>query len=142
MQPIPFDILESITNILASEDNLDNQNSASIIADLPTRSRALSISGFKDTVRFYELVKVNPDIPLYTKYLLDNHIDERERQLFKVLRKRCRSYSIELGSALGYDWTQFPESTQSSVVALIQLPTITRLKLEPRLTKFPVTAAK
>jgi hypothetical protein len=106
MQPIPFDISESITNILTSEDNPDiktlqaSSQTCKLAAELCLKhiSSFISINGSKDTVRFYELIKVNPDIPVYIRrlrYLLNNHINEREPQLFEVLRKRCRSlYSI------------------------------------------------
>jgi hypothetical protein len=102
MQPIPFDISESITNILTSEDNPDiktlqaSSQTCKLAAELCLKhiSSFISINGSKDTVRFYELIKVNPDIPVYIRrlrYLLNNHINEREPQLFEVLRKRCRS---------------------------------------------------
>jgi len=59
--------------------------------------------------------------------------------IHELLKERSSLQSIELSSSPRMDWKSLPESMRSSLVSLIQLPTVTHLNINS-LKGFPATA--
>ena len=88
--------------------------------------------------RFNDLLSKNPDISRYMRslsYRVYNPIGH-ELNCLDILKERSSLQSIELSSS-GLSWNNFPEPMRSSLVSLIQLPTVTHLYIYS-FTRFPV----
>ena len=82
--------------------------------------------------RFNDLLSKNPDIASYVRslnYRVYHPIGDHELNILDMLKKRSSLRSIELSSPR-LEWISFPESIRSSLVSLIQLPTVTHLNID------------
>ena len=152
METLPLDILLDIINLLASGDDEDikslkilSQTSKSMVP--LCRKHLFSTldlhSDLKSNLqRFSDLLSKNPDIASYVRSL---HyivcllpISDHEMNILDILKKRSSLHTIELWSS-GVEWNNLAESMRSSLVSVIQLPTVTSLSIES-FKGFPSTA--
>jgi hypothetical protein len=148
---LPLDILLYIIDLLAGGDDEDIR-SLQILSQackfmVPLcRKRlfsSLPLCNELKMERFSDLLLKNPEIARYVRRLkyAVHYIPIRDRELkniFDVLKERSPLQSIEL-SSLELDWINFPKSIRSSLVSLIQLPTVTFLSIHS-INGFPATA--
>ena len=113
---------------------------------LPCRKHlfsSLNLNTELNSERFSDLLSKNPDITGYVKrlsYRLDNSISDHEMNISGMLKKLSSLQSIELwSSVLYFEWDSLDESIRSSLVSLIQLPTVTFLNIYS-FSGFPATA--
>ncbi|KAF8971145.1 hypothetical protein BDZ97DRAFT_1651420 [Flammula alnicola] len=156
MQPkttLPLDVLASIIDLLAAGNDPDTRSLrmlSQVCKSLVPQCRRHLFSSLvldKDAGalrahRFSDLLRRNPDIARYLKGLRYYPVNDliSDQRILEVLKERSSSLrSIELRSHSGADWNTFPESIRSSLVSLIQLPTITDLEIRS-FTNFPATA--
>ena len=155
---LPLDVLLYIIDLLAVGDCGDFKSlqtlSQTCKSMVPLCRKHLFSSlafgkGLNSIERFSDLLSKNPDIARYVKTLLYNviedyennihdHIIDCEMNIFNILNERSSLLSIDLSSE-GSDWNDLPESIRSSLVFLIQLPTVTHLTIN-RFKGFPTTA--
>jgi hypothetical protein len=136
---LPLDILLYIIDLLADRD--EGYKSLRILSQackfmVPLCRKHLfsylRLCGKPGSERFSDLLSKNPDIARYVRilsyaaYFLPN--SDHELNILDTLKERSSLQSIEL-SGLGFDWNDFPESIRSSLVSLIQLPTVTSLNI-------------
>jgi hypothetical protein len=146
---LPLDILQNIIDLLV--DGNDGNIKPLLILSQTSKSmvplcRKHLFSNLKllrdlKSERFANLISKNPDIARYVKSLtftVYNPISDDELNILDLLKKRSSLQTIILQTS-GMDWNDFPESMQTSIVSLIQLPTISRLCLES-FKGFPATA--
>ena len=151
METLPLDILLNIIDLLAGGDGED-------IKSLQILSRtckymvplcrkylfsSLNLHSKLISERFSDLLSKNPDIARYVTSL-DYGVDifpisGHELNIFDMLKKRSSLRSIGLRPLSYSDWNYFPESTRSSLIFLIQLPTVTHLSIN-HFNGFPATA--
>ena len=82
--------------------------------------------------RFGDLLSMNPDIARYVRrlnYRVYNPIRDHEFNILELLKERSSLQSIELSSPR-LAWKTLPEWIRSSLVSLIQLPTVTHLNID------------
>ncbi|KIM37822.1 hypothetical protein M413DRAFT_30730 [Hebeloma cylindrosporum] len=145
---LPFDILASIIDLFAGGDVGD-------IKSLQCLSQAckfmvplcrkhlfstIYLPGKWKSERFSDLLSKNPDIARYVRslnYIFQKPISDHELHIFDVLKEGSSLQSIELQSEIVH-WNDFPESIQSSLLFLIQLPTVTQLNIRS-FKGFPAT---
>ena len=93
--------------------------------------------------RFSSLLLKNPEIARYVRnlnYRFHLPLSDHELNILDMLKKRSSLQLIRLSSSgLLMEWNYFPESIRSSLVSLIQLPTVTHLNTFA-IIGFPVTA--
>jgi hypothetical protein len=92
---------------------------------------SLCFSDRSKSEQFSNLLSKDPDIARYVKslnYGIYNPVSDYDLNVLEVLKKRSPLQSIELSSP-GLDWNDFPESIRSSLVSLIQLPTVAHLSI-------------
>ena len=149
---LPLDVLLHIIELLAAVRNdRDSIKSLQIISRtckfmVPICRKHLfsSLCLVSDSAlveRLGDILSKNPDIARYVrclKYIMFNPIRDHELNILNMLKEQSSLRSIELLS-LRLDWNSFPESIRSSLVSLIQLPTVTRLNINS-FTRFPATA--
>ncbi|KIM37819.1 hypothetical protein M413DRAFT_30728 [Hebeloma cylindrosporum] len=148
---LPFDILVSIIDSLASGDDADIQclqilsQTCKFMAPLCRKHLFSSIHlqdhSKLDSRRFNELLSNNPDIAHYVRslqYVFYNPIGDHELNILDMPRERSPLQSIAVRAPFD-KWKDLPESIRSSVVFLMQLPTITELRLQS-FQGFPPTA--
>ncbi|KAF8968573.1 hypothetical protein BDZ97DRAFT_1799087, partial [Flammula alnicola] len=145
---IPLDIIESVIEAIAiDEDTRSLKAISQTCHTLLTLCRkhifsTIQLSHKSDNSRhFNDLLSTSPDIARYVKhleYFLDNPTDD-DQKVLDVLQKHSDLRSVHLWSQRGTDWSAFPASIRSSLLSLIQLPTITHLRIRC-FTKFPATA--
>ena len=91
--------------------------------------------------RFSDLLSKNPDIACYVRsleYRAWIPISDHELHILDMLKERSSLHSILLSTS-GLTWNDFPESIRSSLVSLIELPTVTHLNIV-EFDRFPAMA--
>jgi hypothetical protein len=151
METLPLDILLYIIDLLA--DNADikslqilSQACKSLVPLCRKHlfsSLCLHSTLNSESERFSDLLSKNPDLARYVRslnYRVYNPIGDHVLNILDILKKRSSLQSIQLVSSLiePLDWNDFHESMQSSLIFLIQLPTVTFLSIRS-LTGFPAT---
>jgi hypothetical protein len=144
---LPLDILLYIIDLLATSGDDEDIKSLQILSQackfmVPLCRKhlfsSLRLYAELDSECFSNLLSKNPDIARYVRSLnfvvYDRPIYDHELNIFDMLKEHSSLKSILLLS-LGFilDWRNFPESIRSSLVCLIQLPTVTR---KSRIWKF------
>ena len=153
METLPLDILLYIIDILAGGDDEDVK-SLRILSQtckymVPLCRKHLFSSLYLhsklDLQRFSDLLLKNPDIARYVrslKYLVRLlPVSDHELNILDMLKERSSLQSIELRSSeleSLLDWKNLAESIRSSLVSLIQLPTVTFLSIHS-FNGFPAT---
>ena len=141
METLPLDILLNIIDLLADGDDEG-------IKSLRTLSQAckcmvpicrkhlfssLRLCGELNSERFSDLLSKNQDIALYVRNLDYKvhclQISDHELNILDLLKKHSSLQSIRLSSPGSTEWNDLPESIRSSLVFLMQLPTVTRLDI-------------
>ena len=148
---LPLDILLYIIDLLAGEDEDDGDIKSLQILSQTCKSMvplcrkhlfsSLCLSSKLDSERFSDLLSKNQYIARYVRslnYRVYHPITDHELIIFDMLKERSSLQSIELSSPR-LDWNNFPESIRSSLVSLIQLPTVTHLNIDS-FKAFPATA--
>ena len=84
--------------------------------------------------RFNDLLSKKPDIARYVKrldYRCFTHTPsfDEELNILDILKKHSSLQRIRLSSS-GSNWNNLPESLRSSLVSLIQLPTVVHLDIK------------
>jgi hypothetical protein len=152
MEPLPLEILLYILDLLAAGDDGDIKSlqilSQTCKSMVPLCRKhlfsSLRLHTRLDSERFSDLLSRIPDIARYVTSLnyavYDSPIYDHELNILDILKEHSLQ-SIELLSPLGFirDWRKFPESIRSSLVCLIQLPTVTHLSIKS-FKGFPATA--
>ena len=150
MDPLPLDILLLIIDLLAGRDDEDVKSLrilSQVCKSMVPLCRkhlfsSLSLHSEFNSERFSGLLLKNPDIARYVRSL---HyivcllpISDHEMNILDILKKRSSLHTIELWSS-GVEWNNLAESMRSSLVSVIQLPTVTSLSIES-FKGFPSTA--
>ena len=150
MGTLPLDILLYIIDLLAGGDD-EGINSLQILSQVcksmvPLCRKhlfsSLLLHGKEDSERFSNLLLENPDVARYVtnlNYRFYPPLTDHELKILDILKKRSSFQSIQLSSPGTLDWNDFPESIRSSLVFLIQLPTVTSLDIDD-IIGFPATA--
>jgi len=149
MQTLPLDILLYIIDLLAADRNYEDIKSLKILSQVcksmvPLCRKhlfsSLILHSELDSERFSNLLSKNPDIARYVRflvYVVYNPISDHELNVLDMLKKRSPLQSIQLSSL---SWNaDLPELMRSSLVFLIQLPTVTFLNIHT-FEGFPATA--
>ncbi|KDR76686.1 hypothetical protein GALMADRAFT_139584 [Galerina marginata CBS 339.88] len=156
MQPqttLPFDILAYTIDILAAEDEGDEDikslqmlsGTCKLMVPLCRRHlfSSLNLLTKSQSERFGAVLFRNPNIARYVrslKYDIYDPINDHEPKILDLLKERSSSLqSIALSSHQGFDWNELPLSIQSSLVFLIQLRSVTHLQIQC-FRNFPSTA--
>ena len=151
MGTLPLDILLYIIDLLAGGDDEDIeslQNLSQVCKSMVPLCRKHLFSSLllhyskEDSERFSNLLLMNPEIARYVRnlnYRFYPPLSDHELNILDVLKKRSSLQSIRLSSPGMIEWNYLPESVQSSLVFLIQLPTVTRLDIDD-IIGFPATA--
>jgi hypothetical protein len=148
---IPLDILLYIIDLLAGGYDEDVKSlrilSQTCKSMVPLCRKHLfsSIHLYSElnSKRFSDLLSKNPDIARYVRIL--NYmfryipISGHELNIIDMLKEHSPLQSIQLSSGRSLNWNDFPESIRSSLVSLIQLPTVTFLGIHS-FKGFPATA--
>ena len=148
---LPLDILLHLIDLLAGGDDEDIR-SLQILSQTckymvpPCRKHlfsSLNLHSELNSERFSDLLSKNPDIARYVtslNYRVYNPIsDHKFNSILDILKKHSSLKSIQLSSPGYLYWNAFPESIRSSLIFLIQLPTVSHLDLKD-FKEFPVTA--
>jgi hypothetical protein len=149
METLPMDILLYIIELLAGGDDGDMKTlqilSQACKSMVPLcRNHLFSSLQFRSKSSsecFSDLLSKNPDIACYVKsliYRIYYHVSDHELNVLDMLKKRSSLQSIEISSP-GLDWNDLSESIRSSLVSLIQLPTVTHLSILS-IKQFPAMA--
>ena len=157
METLPLDILLYIIDLLASGDDKDIK-SLQILSQTckymvpPCRKHlfsSLNLHSEMNSERFSDLLSKNPDIALYVtslSYRVSNPISDHELNILDLLKEHASLQLIQLSpkwrpheAMQPLDWNDFPESIRSSLIVLIQLPTVTHLDISD-FEGFPATA--
>ena len=137
MKTLPLDILLYIIDLLACGDNEDIKSlkilSQTCKSMVPLCRKHFFSSLFLHSElyseRFSDLLSKNPDIARYVTRLFYSvyiPVSDHELNILDMLKGHSSLQSIILSSS-GLDWNNLNESIRSSLVSLIQLPTITHL---------------
>ena len=146
---LPLDIFLYIIDLLAGGDDEDIKSlqilSLACKSMVPLCRKHLFSSLCLDSKsifrRLSELLSINPDIACYVKnlnYKIRKPISDHELHILDMLKERSSLQSIKL-SSLGLNWNNLPESIRSSLISLIELPTIALLDIDS-INTFPATA--
>ena len=149
METLPLDILLHIIDLLTGRDDEDVKSLrilSQVCKSMVPLCRkhlfsSLSLHNELNSERFSGLLLKNPDIACYVRslhYIVCLPISDHELNILDILKKRSSLQSIELWS-LEVEWNNLAESMRSSLVSLIQLPTVTSLSIES-FKGFPSTA--
>ena len=149
MKTLPLDILLYIIDLLAGSRDIES---------LRTLSRAcksmvpfcrkhlfstLFLGGGLNPVSFNDLLSKNPDIARYVRNLNYEVFYIRssvhELNILEMLKKSSSLRSIGLSLSRDLGWNDLTESIRSSMLSLIQLPTVTFLSIHT-FKEFPATA--
>ena len=149
MKTLPFDILLYIIDFLASgypewKKTLGYLSQACKSMVPLCRKHIFSslhlFAADSNSVRFSNLLSKNPDIARYVTsliYRVYNIPSTDDLNILDMLKKRSSLRSIYLCSS--FDWNELTESIRSSLVSLIQLPTVTSLSIDS-IDGFPAMA--
>ena len=149
METFPLDILVYIIDLLAGGDDDDIKSlqtlSQACKSMVPLCRKHLFSSlhlGSSNSELYNDLLSKNPDIASYLRnlyYGVFDYLSDHELNILDMLKKRPSLQSIELTSSrFSLDWNYFPEPMRSSLISLIQLPTVARLTIHSH-KNFPVT---
>ena len=147
---LPLEILLYTIDLLAGGRDIESLRilSQACKSTLPLCRKhlfsSLRLCGDSNSVRFSDLLSKNPDIARYVRSLnylvLYNLSSCHEVKIFEMLKKCSSLRSIELCSAKpDCEWNNLTESIRSSMLSLIQLPTVTSLIIYS-IRGFPATA--
>ena len=143
METLPLDILLYIIDLLAGGDDEDVKSlrtlsqACKFMVPLCRKHLFSSICLFSEsnTEHFRDLLSKNPDIARYVRSLQVYytfsyiHIGYELNIIIDILKERSPLQSIQLSALSDWDWNFFPELIRSSLVSLIQLPTVTSLSI-------------
>ena len=136
---LPLDILLYIIDLLAGGDHEDIKSLQTLSQTCKSmvplcRKHLFSFiylgSELSLVERFSDLLSKNPDIARYVKnlvYGVYSHIINHRLNTLDILKERSSLQSIAVSSLGLRYWNDFPESIRSSLVSLIELPTVTHL---------------
>ena len=136
---LPLDILLYIIDLLAVGDHEDikslqtlSQTCKSMVPLCRKHLFSFLVLGSELSLieRFSDLLSKNPDIARYVKnlvYGVYSHIINHRLNTLDILKERSSLQSIAVSSLGLLHWNDFPESIRSSLVSLIELPTVTHL---------------
>ena len=141
METLPLDILLYIIDLLAGGDDEDVKSlrtlsqACKFMVPLCRKHLFSSICLFSEsnTEHFRDLLSKNPDIARYVRSLQVYytfsyiHIGYELNIMIDILKEGSPLESIQLSALSDWDWNFFPELIRSSLVSLIQLPTVTFL---------------
>jgi len=147
---LPFDILAYIIDLLACGDDGDIKSLRILSQACKSMVQlchkhlfsSLCLHSKWRSECFSDLLSKNPNIARYVRslnYAVYNPIGDHELNILDMLKEHSSLQSIELLSPPGFNWNDFPESIRSSLVFLIQLPTVTHLNIQS-FKGFPATA--
>ena len=147
---LPLDILLHIIDLLAGGDDKDIRSLQTLSLTCkffvsPCRKHlfsSLNLHSELNSERFSDLLSKNPDIARYVtslNYRVYDTISFHELNILDMLKKHSSLQSIQLLSPGSFDWNDFPELIRSSLIFLIQLPTVSHLDLID-FKGFPATA--
>ena len=147
-ETLPLDILLYIIDLLACGDdgNIASLQTLSLACKFMVplcRKHLFSSLRLRESnsKRLSDLLSKNPDIARYVKSLIYNvykTISDHELNVLDILKERSSLKSISLVSEPGFNWNNLPESIRSSLVSLVQLPTVTFLNIHS-FRGFPAT---
>ena len=155
MKTLPLDILLYIIDLLAGGDDEDIE-SLQILSQtckymVPQCRKflfsSLSFHSELHSERFSDLLSKNPDIARYVtslSYEVSIPVSDHELNILDMLKEHASLKSIQLLSRdpslrpFKLDWNDLSESIRSSLIFLIQLPTITHLDIND-FKEFPET---
>ena len=130
---LPLDILLYIIDLLAEDVNSLRILSLTCKSMVPLCRKHLFSSLRLDSEfsfeRFSDLLSKNPEIACYVRdlnYGIYNPIGDHKLNILNILKERSSLQLIALSSEWLY-WNDFPESTRSSLLSLIELPTVIHL---------------
>ena len=144
MGTLPLEILQYIIDLLAAggeDDDEDDIESLQILSQVcksmvPLCRKhlfsSLLLRSKKDSKRFSALLLKNPEIARYVRdlnYKFCPPLSDHELNILDLLKKHSSLQSIRLSSPGSTEWNDLPESIRSSLVFLMQLPTVTRLDI-------------
>ena len=155
MKTLPLDILLYIIDLLACGDNEDIKSlkilSQTCKSMVPLCRKHFFSSLFLHSElyseRFSDLLSKNPDIAHYVTRLFYSvyiPVSDHELNIVNMLKEHASLKSIQLLSRdpslrpFKLDWNDLSESIRSSLIFLIQLPTITHLDIND-FKEFPET---
>ncbi|KJA21708.1 hypothetical protein HYPSUDRAFT_67630 [Hypholoma sublateritium FD-334 SS-4] len=156
---LPLDTLADVADALASEQPKDNatlrmlsqacklmvpicrRHLFSSITLVPTTESMTEAGDYSERVQgLSKLFETDPSIPYYVRaltYEVTTSADEYEQRMIRALKTHATSMrSIDLKSKAWVDWNALPKLIKTSLVSLMQLPTIALLKYE-LLQNFP-----
>ena len=145
---LPLDILLYIIDLLAGGRKIKRLRNLSQVCKsmVPLCRKHLFLSLCLDSIsisrRFSKLLSINPDIACYVKklrYRIWSPISDHELHILEMLKERSSLQSIVLQPTPRMAWNDLPESIRSSLVSLIELPTVTHLNIN-YFKWFPATA--
>jgi len=151
---LPLDIVLYIIDLLADGDNEDDKSlrilSQTCKSMVPLCRKhlfsSLSLITKLSFERFSDLLSKNPDIACYVRnldYEVYNPGGDHELNILDILKERSSLQSIVLASSMTssrrFDWNDFLELTRSSLLSLIEQPTVIRLHIY-NCKGFPATA--
>ena len=151
MPTLPLDIFLYIIDLLAAGDDEDVKSlqilslACKYMVPLCRKHIFWSLNLYSNLVseRFSKLLLKNPDIARYVtrlSYRVFNPISDHELNILDMLKEHASIQWIHLWSLeLDCKWNNLAESVRSSLVSLIQLPTVTLLNIDS-FKGFPATA--
>ena len=152
-ETLPLDILLYIIDLLAAGDDEDIK-SLQILSQTckymvpPCRKHLFSSLNLHSDLyseRFSDLLLKNPDIARYVtsfSYRVSNLTSDRDLNILDMLKGHASLQLIQLSplkALRSLKWKDFPESIRSSLIFLIQLPSVTHLDIT-HFKEFPATA--
>ena len=149
MEPLPLDILLYIIDLLAEDVNSLRILSLTCKSMVPLCRKhlfsylSLASHPLKILKRFNDLHSTNPDIARYVRrldYIACIPVFTEELKFLHILTEHSSLQRIRLRSLRSsWPWNNLPNSLRSSLISLIQLPTVFHLDIED-LNGFPATA--
>ena len=149
MKTLPLDILLYIIDLLAGGRDIKSLRTLSqackYMVPLCREHLFSSLNLYSElySERFSDLLSNNPDIARYARSLkygvYNNPSSGHELNILDMLKKRSSLRSIELWSLGNLGWNDLSESIRLSMLSLIQLPTVTFLRIYT-FKGFPATA--
>ena len=150
---LPLEILACIIDLLGAERgrNMDSlQNLSQACRSFVPLCRKYIFSSLVLSTEymlksFGILLFTNPDIARYVRhirYVVRNTVGDHDLNILYMLKERSSLQSIEILPSpvdVKPEWNSFPESIRSSLVLLLQLPTLTLLIIF-NFKGFPTTA--
>jgi hypothetical protein len=142
METLPLDILLYIIDLLADDEDIKSLQilSQTCKSLVPLCRKHLFSFLYLSKLNSDDLLSRNPDLARYVRslnYTVYIPISDHVLNILDMLKERSSLRSIEL-SGLGLDGNDLTESIRSSLISLIQLPTVTCLEVYS-FKRFPAT---